>query len=108
MISILEMPVFVNLGNQPNPRVRYWQRGSLSTNDTIVLEILPESGTSWTILDQQSNFSNDWTQRDIDLSTYRGQVIRLRWRLTTAGDVPEGQSSIEYAIDDLQITSRRN
>jgi Tol biopolymer transport system component len=106
-VSSLEMNVAVNLGNNPSPRVRYWQRGILSHNDTIVLEIQPIDASTWTILDQQSKVSSDWTQREIDLSAYRGQTIRLRWRLTTTGDVTTGQSSIDYAIDDLQITSRR-
>ncbi|MDQ7024757.1 MAG: hypothetical protein Q9P44_04280, partial [Anaerolineae bacterium] len=107
-ISILEMPMPVDLGNSPNARVRYWQRGDLSSNDTLVLEILTERATTWAILDQQSNFSSDWTLREIDLSAYRGQIIRLRWRLMTVGDVPVGQNSIDYAIDDLQVSSRRN
>jgi hypothetical protein len=56
------------------------------------------------VLDQQSNLVSSWTQREIDLSAYRGQTIRLRWILTTVG---ENEGSIDYAIDDLAITSRR-
>jgi hypothetical protein len=102
-VSMLEYTGLIDLSGTLSVQLLYRQKGYLPTTDLIALEISLDGGETWFMIDQQIGAdSDDWEERIIDLTDYRGQVIALRFRVTTgvqyASDVPE-----EYWIDSLTI-----
>ena len=104
--STLEMTTWVNLANNPQIRLAYADQAQLSSGDIITLEIQVQGSSDWVVLSQSIGSSYSWQDRNISLSAYRGQTIRLRWRIDVSVDIPVGETSSYYAIDDLAITRR--
>lgn len=104
--STLEMTTWVNLANNPQIRLAYADQAQLSSGDIITLEIQVQGSSDWVVLSQSIGSSYSWQDRNVSLSAYRGQTIRLRWRVDVSVDVPIGETSAYYAIDDLAITRR--
>ena len=71
--------------------------------DSIAVDILPEGSSSWVTLDEQVGLNTDWSQRSLDLSAYRDQVVRIRFRLTTGGELTGSQPSLGFWLDNLSI-----
>jgi hypothetical protein len=81
--STLEYATPIDLHGILGTRLVFRQRGHLSTSDLIGVDISLDGGTSWILVDQQPGIYSDWDLHTADLSLYRGQIIRLRFRLTT-------------------------
>jgi hypothetical protein len=81
--STLEYATPIDLHGILGTRMIFRQRGHLSTSDLIAVDISLDGGASWFLVDQQSGIDADWAAHTVDLSTYRGQIIRLRFRLST-------------------------
>lgn len=105
--SMLITPFLLNLGNQQNPSLRFWHRGNLVSSDTVYLEVQASGGSTWTILGTYAGLNSIWTQVTVNLSAYRNQSIQLRWRFQSADAEATGSRSIDYAIDDLEVSNRR-
>jgi hypothetical protein len=116
-------PVSVSAGST----LTFWQRYAFEgTNyDGSVLEISTNGGITWTDLGPHitangyngtiaSGYSNPlagrggwtgdlttWTQVSVDLSSFTGQAVQVRWRLGCDSSV----SDSGWYIDDVQITS---
>jgi len=54
-------------------------------------------------LDQQVGATFDWSPRTVNLATYRGVVVALRFRLDTLGTLAEGETTVGWWIDDLSV-----
>lgn len=104
--STLEMTTWVDLANSPQIRLDYADQAQLSNADLITLEIQTQGSSDWTVLNQSIGGAYSWQDRSISLSDYRGQTVRLRWRVEVSTDVPVGETSTFYSIDDLVITRR--
>jgi hypothetical protein len=85
------------------PHLTFWQRGQLSSSDSLVLDISQDHGQSWAVVDLTTSVTTDWTLYDLDLSPFAGKVIRLRFRLDVTQLLPEGTTSVGYWLDDLGI-----
>jgi hypothetical protein len=81
--STLEYATPIDLHGSLGTRLIFRQRGHLSTSDLIAVDISLDGGASWFLVDQQSGLYADWDAHTVDLSAYRGQIIRLRFRLST-------------------------
>jgi hypothetical protein len=81
--STLEYTTPIDLHGILGTRLVFRQRGHLSTSDLIGVDISLDGGMSWFLVDQQPGIYSDWDLHTVDLSAYRGQIIRLRFRLTT-------------------------
>ena len=75
----------------------------LSSGDLAAVDISLDGGQTWQPLDTQRGHMAEWNERVIDLSAYRGQVIRLRFRLDTQGRVPKGELSRDWWIDEITV-----
>ena len=102
-VSTLTHDTMVDLRLALNPTLSFWQKAVLSAGDAVAVDVSLDGGMSWMALDQQVGLSTEWTQRLLDLAAYRGQVIRLRFRLDTLGELPEGATTVGVWIDELLI-----
>jgi len=103
-ISLLTAGYQLDLRHAINPQITFWQQMTLTSGDTSALEISLDGGQTWLLLDLQPGEASSWSPRTVDLTTYRGNVIRLRFRLDTQGIVPEGQTGFGWWIDELAVT----
>jgi hypothetical protein len=101
-ISTLTFNGMIVLGGALNPQLSFWQKASLAAADGIAVEISLDGGTTWSVLDQQVGIVTDWTLHTVDLTAYRGQNIRLRFRIDTTGAMQNALST-GYWVDNLAI-----
>jgi PKD repeat protein len=116
-------PITVGVASE----LTFWHRYAFEGTgyDGSVLEISTDNGTSWTDLGAyitangyngtiSSGYSNPlagrlawtgdlttWTEVRVDLSSFAGQDVLIRWRLGSDSSV----SDVGWYIDDVQITS---
>jgi hypothetical protein len=102
--SLLTAPVLIDLTGAQAPTLRYWQRVGLSSGDLAAVDVSTDGGQTWQPLDQQLGHPAEWSERSVDLSAYRGQVIRLRFRLDARGRVPQGEQTVGWWIDNVSVT----
>mgnify|MGYP001794496856 FL=1 len=68
---------------------------------TIALEASNDNGVTWTsIWSQTGNQGNQWNSVDVDLASYVGNGVQLRFNRVTGGTW-----QADIAIDDVQLTS---
>ncbi len=101
--STLTALVLLDLRAAQQPELRFWQRLALSSSDLAALDLSLNGGQTWQLLDTQPGSQTEWSQHTVDLSPYRGQIIRLRFRLETPGSVPEGATTVGWWIDELIV-----
>jgi hypothetical protein len=102
-VSALEQSVTVDLRTAVNPQVTFWQKASLSAFDVVSVEVTVDRGASWIAIDQQTKLLTDWTQRAINLSAYKGQMIRLRFRVDTTQPLDATSTTVGYWLDELVV-----
>jgi hypothetical protein len=105
LVSTLTSDGSIDLSGMTAPQLTYWQRGTLSSVDVLTVEISLEPGV-WIVIDQQEGLVSDWRSRSVDLTPYRGQQARLRFKLDTTADIESGTGTEGYWIDDLVIMDR--
>jgi V8-like Glu-specific endopeptidase len=101
--SLLTAPVLIDLTTAQAPTLRYWQRVGLSSGDLAAVDVSTDGGQTWQPLDQQLGHPAEWSERTVDLSAYRGQVIRLRFRLDARGRVPQGEQTVGWWVDTISV-----
>jgi hypothetical protein len=101
--SLLTAPVLIDLTTAQAPTLSFWQRVGLSSGDLIAVDVSTDGGQTWQPLDQQLGHPAEWSEQVIDLSAYRGQVIRLRFRLDARGRVPQGEQTVGWWVDSVSV-----
>src|SRR5690606_36089388 len=94
--SVLEYRGLIDLNGLLGAQLMFRQKGTLPTSDLITVDVSLDGGLSWVLVDQQIGVeADDWALHTVDLARFRGQVIRLRLRVSTGiampaepGDVP--------------------
>lgn len=108
----------INLTGLVKPRLSFWTKYAIETNwDCGMVQISADSGSTWTSLKGiytspgsgtgtqikdipvYHGFQTNWVQEDIDLSTYAGQQILLRF-------IIKSDDYVEYDgwyIDDIRV-----
>jgi hypothetical protein len=102
-VSTLEFDGFIDLFGWSNVRLTFWQKSQLASSDVMAVDLSLDGGTSWVVLDQQQGLVTDWAQHSLDLSAYQGQTIQLRFRLDTTSELPQGEVTAGYWLDDLTV-----
>ena len=80
-----------------------FQYHMFGSNDfgTVDLEISDDDGQTWTsIWNRTGNQGNQWIEESIDLSSYLGSSIQLRFNRVTGGIW-----QADFAFDDVSVTS---
>jgi len=88
LVSTLAYSMMIDLSGTLSAQVVFRQKASLPASDFVALDLSLDGGQSWIMVDQQIGPQTDWEQHIVDLTDYRGQVIRLRFRLNTGIAVP--------------------
>lgn len=104
--TTLTSPVF-NLLNVVNPRVTYWRwytnnLGNNPNEDTWLVQVSSNGGTSWVDLERTTVSANSWQQKSFVLSSYITPTSQVVFRFV-ASDVGAGGSLVEAAVDDFEI-----
>ncbi|MBN2304659.1 MAG: immune inhibitor A [Anaerolineae bacterium] len=117
--SFLEYSTMIDLaGTQQGIQLMFRQKGTLPDSDFIAIDLSLTGGETWFMVDMQTGIqtatqtgaqtdaqSNGWQLHVVDLSEYRGQVVRLRFRVFT-GVMPAPDEEIQpglYQIDNVSI-----
>jgi hypothetical protein len=85
------------------PHLSFWLRGQTSTADLVSVDVSVDGGQSWTLIDLGSHVTADWTQVDLDLTPFVGQIVSLRFRLDATQPLPDGGVSVGYWLDALTL-----
>jgi Leucine-rich repeat (LRR) protein len=101
--STLTFGAQIDLRSALNPQMSFWQKMALATEDLFTVEVSTDGGLTWQAVDLQSGLTIDWTQRPLNLSAYRGEIISLRFRLDTLNALPGGAMTMGVWIDELVI-----
>ncbi len=95
----------IDLDTLSNPELRFWYHMYGALINDLTVEI--NDGSGWTPIDtivgaQQTSENAAWLERVIDLSSYTGDVIQLRF----TGDKTAGnQNQADISIDDVSINN---
>jgi hypothetical protein len=82
-----------------NPALMFWHRYDIASPDRGEVEISTNNGATWQRLRLFTGTATSWRREVIRLDDYRGQTIRMRFRLVTdAFGVRDG-----WYIDDVTI-----
>lgn len=102
--STLEYAHALNLSGALNAQLIFRQQGTLPPSDFVAVDLSLDGGTTWFMIDQQIGLAADWETRAVDLTYYRGQIIRLRFRLST-GAALDAETSLNasYRLDNLTV-----
>ena len=101
--SALQLDGLIDLTSVLSPGLSFWQKSVLSAGDRFVVEASVDGGLTWLPLADEVGAVSDWTQRSLDLSAVSGQLVALRFRLDTTGDVPAGTTSAGLWLDDVAV-----
>jgi hypothetical protein len=104
-ISTLTSVHLLDLSGALGAQLFFRQRGRLPPSDLIAVDLSLDGGLSWVMVDQQIGLALlDWQPHTVDLATYRGQVITLRFRVLTGVDMPDDNTEpLVYQVDNLSI-----
>ena len=105
-LSTLEYRTEIDLTGKLNAQLMFRQQGVLPASDLVAVDISLDGGVTWIAIDMQVLVDADWDLQTVDLSRYRGQVVRLRFRVH-AGINPRitGDDPVftDYGIDNVVI-----
>ncbi|WP_248413692.1 T9SS-dependent choice-of-anchor J family protein [Psychroserpens algicola] len=102
--AFLNSPCF-NLSNLSNANFsfKYHQSGSTDSG-TLDLELSKDNGTSWTsIWNSSGNLGDSWLMAEIDLTTYIGGSVQLRFNRVVGNSY-----QADIAIDEVSLTESTN
>jgi hypothetical protein len=106
MTSTLEYGGLVDLSGKNSAQLVFRQAGSLPETDIVAVELSLDGGQTWVAVDQQFGVEAEWEQRMVDLRFFRGQVVRLRFRVTTGAGAPPADFAgalPSFALDNVAL-----
>ncbi len=92
----LEYGAYLALGVDLLPQLQFEQWGSAAPDSALLTEISLDGGLSWVAVDRQVGLNTAGELRTLDLGAYRGQVIRLRFRV-------EGGTGAQIALGGVTL-----
>jgi hypothetical protein len=102
--STLDYTPLIDLAGTLSTQLMYRQKGHLPSTDLIAVDLSLDGGASWFMIDTQIGLESDWELHIVDLTYYRGQVVRLRFRVST-GVQPLDEAPVTggYWLDNLTM-----
>ncbi|MCG2826502.1 MAG: choice-of-anchor J domain-containing protein, partial [Thermoplasmatales archaeon] len=94
----------IDLSSATNADFEYYFRGSSeNTYDKLFVEIKRTTETTWTILAQYTgtSYESAWTKGSVDISSYTGSIVQVRFRFHTDSSILSGES---WYIDDVAVS----
>jgi len=82
------------------PVLSFWQKYDVESYfDQAYVQVSNDGGAAWTTLASYSGVNTSWTQEELNLSSYSGQDILIRFRLQTDASVTRGG----WYLDDVEV-----
>lgn len=98
--SSLVMRVDLGAGGAFRPVLAFWHRYGFETNaDFGYVDVSTDGGASWIPVYSVTGSCGSWQKAEVDLTSYRGQVLQLRFRMKTGSS---GQAD-GWHIDDIAL-----
>lgn len=102
--SVLQYTRPIDLSGTLSAQLLYRQDGYLPPSDLVTLEVSLDGGVTWNVADQQIGVKADWELHAVDLTSFRGQVVLLRYQVITGVQMPDQEPvSGFYSVDNLTI-----
>ena len=101
--SALASAAPIDLTAAVNPQLILWQKANLEAGDVFTIEVSLDGGVSWSQVEQQTGLAQDWVQRSVDLSAYRGHLVYLRFVLYTQAAPLSDPAADGVWVDELVI-----
>ena len=101
--STLQLNGLIDLTTVLSPTLTFQQRALLTTGDRVVVEVSVDGGQTWLPVSEETGAVSEWSQRSVDLSAVSGQIIALRFRLDTTGELPAGTTSVGLWVDNVWV-----
>lgn len=98
MEHTLEYEFPIDMFGQLGALLFFRQRGNLPGSDLIAVDITFDGGETWVMVDHQIGIDAGWEQRMVDLTLYRGQVLRLRFRVSTGVRLEPDPAAVETPL----------
>lgn len=100
VVSSLAMRVDLSGGVATHPELSFMEQYGFETNsDWGFVDVSTDGGDSWIPIYFITGNNGGWTKARIDLVDYRGQVLYLRFRMSTG---PSGQAD-GWHVDDIRL-----
>jgi prepilin-type N-terminal cleavage/methylation domain-containing protein len=97
----------INLNSAPSATLRFWSWYETEDEarrwDKKFVEISTNGGTNWTRLSQITGASQIWRRISINLSSYIGHTVKIRFRFDTIDALYNNYEG--WYIDDVKITA---
>jgi hypothetical protein len=91
----LKIPLI--LAGASAPKLTYWTKYVFDSSGQGYVEVSTNGGATWTSVQNLNGNQTGWISKEVDLSAYIGQTIRLRFRKFN------GQS---WWLDDIAVTAQ--
>ena len=117
LTGILTMTRAITIpGNVSAATFSFWQYASTDQwgSDARAVDISTDGGQTWSGLWSCQSYScyepqESWYKKELDISAYISQSVRLRFRLTADGGGDWGEAHSGWFVDDIQLrTSDEN
>jgi len=102
-VSALVSAAQIDLTAALNPQLILWQKAYLEAGDVFTVEASLDGGVSWSQVEQQTAVAQDWMQRTVDLSAFRGSLVYLRFVLYTQANPLSDPAAVGVWLDELVI-----
>ena len=93
----------IDLSTAIQPVLTFWQKYSLSSGyghyDYAYVDVSTDGGLNWTNVGSWSGVQSTWTQQVIDLSSYVGKSVRIKFRVIDG----YGYSGDGWYIDGVEV-----
>jgi hypothetical protein len=97
----------INLSTETSPILSFWHKysiensgGSDGWHDHGYVELSQDGGFTWSVIATFNGNVTTWTQELVDLTPYKSEPIKIRFRLRENGD---DEQSDGWFIDDVAI-----
>lgn len=100
-VSTLTYNAGIDLSGTLSAQLIFRQQGILPTSDFIAVDVSLDGGQTWNMVDQQIGITTEWELRGVDLTNYRGQVVRLRFRISTGTQLTNTELATTEPTDPI-------
>ncbi len=77
----------VNVSTWPRVTLQFWMWRDAESVDTSFVEVSPDGGATWYLVDAITTDITTWTLKQYDVSPYASTNLRVRFRLKTDGSL---------------------
>ncbi|UCE74214.1 MAG: hypothetical protein JSV56_00535 [Methanomassiliicoccales archaeon] len=97
------MPPELDLSNLTSVTLSLWHKYGMTWYDSGRIEVSSDGGTTWNLVKEYTDSISDWDHITLDLSSWAGMVILLRFRYKAAPQLGHPVIGEGWWVDDISI-----